>query len=272
MSTLADDILPARFSPPRAAVVDVKLNIRSEPSRGAARVSRAEPGQTLLVEAVVRGEAFLEQNLWFQIAGRRLFVWSGGVTLGEAPVPGAPPAGGDTAPDVTRREDGTIKPLGSQELEKVFGKFEFRETQKRGFIQIVPAWINDNIVSVQTDVLADLGFKTIRVHRLAEKHFVNVFTEIEKNGLAEKLLSCGGTFVPRHIGRDPSKALSSHSWGIAIDLNVDWNGYGNRPALPGQIGSLRELVPIFAKHGFAWGGHFRSGVDGMHFELARRDP
>jgi hypothetical protein len=41
------------------------------------------------------------------------------------------------------------------------------------------------------------------------------------------------------------------------------------PALKGELGSVRELVPLANRHGFYWGGHFRGRPDGMHFEAAR---
>ena len=45
----------------------------------------------------------------------------------------------------------------------------------------------------------------------------------------------------------------------------------------GQIGCVRELVPIANECGFYWGGHFGKEVngkmvgrlDGMHFEIAK---
>jgi hypothetical protein len=45
----------------------------------------------------------------------------------------------------------------------------------------------------------------------------------------------------------------------------------------GEKGCVRELVPIANEHGFYWGGHFGSVVngkmigrmDGMHFEIAK---
>jgi hypothetical protein len=111
------------------------------------------------------------------------------------------------------------------------------------------------------------------VHRTAEKHFAAVFAEIEALGLTGVIRTCAGTFVPRHKGWDPSRGLSSHSWGIAIDVNVAWNGYGKTPAAPGTTGSVHEIVPVFERHGFAWGGYFSPPYeDGMHFELARSDP
>ena len=60
---------------------------------------------------------------------------------------------------------------------------------------------------------------------------------------ADRILTCGETFVAPHKGWDPARSLSSHSWGIAIDLNVAWDRYGTEPARFGRPGCVRELVP-----------------------------
>ena len=74
----------------------------------------------------------------------------------------------------------------------------------------------------------------------------------------------GGSFVPRRIrNRD---AISNHSYGLAFDCNMKWNGMGVLPALAGEEGTVRPLVPIFEKHGFYSGIWYRSRKDGMHFE------
>ena len=267
MASSVSGPLPLAFSPPRRLRVTVNLNIRAQPSRSSIRVSRAAPNAQLQAEALVAGERFLDQDLWFRLAGGREFVWAGGVSPVDAIAP-LPPAAGIM--EVTTRNDGTIKPLTVPEIQRVFGAFRHAPASKRGFINIEPDWQRTNIASLPTPLLENLGFATIGVHVRAAALFHAVFAEIARQGLGDQLLSCGGTFVPRHISRDPSKPLSSHSWGIAIDLNAEWNGYGARPAFSGLLGSVRELVPIFAAHGFAWGGHF-STPDGMHFELARRD-
>ena len=67
--------------------------------------------------------------------------------------------------------------------------------------------------------------------------------------------------------RGSTTTLSNHSFGSAFDINVAWNERGHRPALVGEKGSVRELVPITHQWGFWWGGHF-STPDGMHFEVA----
>lgn len=67
----------------------------------------------------------------------------------------------------------------------------------------------------------------------------------------------GGCWAPRTQG---SAALSSHAWGIAVDLNVAGNHYGAEPTMP------EEIVQVMAAHGFTWGGDWPV-PDGMHFEL-----
>ncbi len=72
----------------------------------------------------------------------------------------------------------------------------------------------------------------------------------------------GGCYVPRFIANDPSKGLSLHSWGMAVDLNVPENQRGT----VGQMN--RQVVAIFKKWGFAWGGDWNY-TDPMHFEMDR---
>ena len=72
----------------------------------------------------------------------------------------------------------------------------------------------------------------------------------------------GGCYVPRYIAHDPSKGLSLHTWGIAIDLNVP----GNQRGTVGEMD--RQVVAIFKRWGFAWGGDWNY-TDPMHFEMDR---
>jgi hypothetical protein len=88
--------------------------------------------------------------------------------------------------------------------------------------------------------------------------------EVVARGLADKIHpgEYGGCYVPRFIANDPAKGLSLHSWGIAVDLNVP----GNQRGTVGQMD--RQVVAIFKKWGFAWGGDWNY-TDPMHFELAK---
>jgi len=61
----------------------------------------------------------------------------------------------------------------------------------------------------------------------------------------------------------PTKGGSSpslHSWGLAVDVNAAWNGFGKPPNLRPQF------VKCFTDAGFDWGGAW-STPDGMHFQL-----
>jgi hypothetical protein len=86
--------------------------------------------------------------------------------------------------------------------------------------------------------------------------------DIVHSGLASSIhpSEYGGCYVPRFIANDPSKGLSLHSWGMAVDLNVP----GNQRGTVGQMD--RRVVTIFKKWGFAWGGDWHY-TDPMHFEM-----
>ncbi len=77
----------------------------------------------------------------------------------------------------------------------------------------------------------------------------------------------GGTWQWRTIAR--SKALSTHAWGIAIDLNVERGYYWRwqRPKLPLKWRNVvpQVVVDAFEAEGFIWGGRWLH-YDTMHFE------
>ena len=54
--------------------------------------------------------------------------------------------------------------------------------------------------------------------------------------------------------------MSLHSWGVAIDVNAAWNGFGKKPTLS------KEFVKCFTDAGFDWGGLWAK-PDSMHFQL-----
>jgi hypothetical protein len=112
----------------------------------------------------------------------------------------------------------------------------------------------------------------LTLNKKAAASFTRVFKAIDEAGMTVRILTCDGTWVPRHKGWDRNRGISSHSWGVTIDINARWNPYQTEAAAAGTHGSVRELVPYFAAEGFAWGGYFSPPyTDGMHFELARYD-
>lgn len=81
-----------------------------------------------------------------------------------------------------------------------------------------------------------------------------------KRGLVAELKTWDGCFNIRK--KRGASTASLHSWGVAIDVNAAWNGFGKPPTLSAAF------VKCFTDAGFDWGGKW-STPDGMHFQLAR---
>lgn len=76
-----------------------------------------------------------------------------------------------------------------------------------------------------------------------------------------------GTFNPRSIAG--TTRASAHSFGIAIDINVEHSDYW-RWQHKGAVTAWRNRIPlevvrVFERHGFIWGGRWHH-FDTMHFE------
>lgn len=154
---------------------------------------------------------------------------------------------------------------------KMFGIFKYR-VGKNNSVIIIDDWVEKNIIKVEIPQLVGvLGAPkdgVIQFHRLGEKAIRGAFNEIQEKGLSEKIISFAGSFYPRMI-RGSKTTLSNHSFGTGLDINAPENWLGQQPAKMGKKGCLLELVPIFNKWGFFWGGHYNHRLDGMHFELAK---
>jgi peptidoglycan hydrolase-like protein with peptidoglycan-binding domain len=183
------------------------------------------------------------------------------------------PAADDTSSNFPPRP--SFPPLVSNaQRQAIFGTYAYVADPEPGnpeHIRILGTWEHDNIVDVPIPQLKKTAIgpkapSTIRFHRLGAAQLQGLWKEWKKAGLLDRILSFGGGFEPRFV-RGSTTMLSNHSFGSAFDINVAWNERGHRPALVGEKGSVRELVPIAHKWGFWWGGHF-STPDGMHFEVA----
>jgi hypothetical protein len=84
------------------------------------------------------------------------------------------------------------------------------------------------------------------------------FQNIVNRGLVAQLKTWDGCFNIRKKRGAGSPSL--HSWGLAIDINAAWNGFGKEPTMS------KELVECFTDAGFDWGGVWGK-KDGMHFQL-----
>ena len=84
------------------------------------------------------------------------------------------------------------------------------------------------------------------------------FKALINTGYVKELKTWDGCFNLRQ--KRGSKSASLHSWGVAIDLNAAWNGFGKKPTLSAGF------VKCFTDNGFDWSGMW-SKPDGMHFQL-----
>ena len=92
-----------------------------------------------------------------------------------------------------------------------------------------------------------------------------VMTDIE-NEEAEVFAALGtaGMQCARFVRRSTT-AISNHSWGTAIDLNL--NGQLDDPGNGKTQRGLAQIAPIFNRHKWYWGAGFPR-EDAMHFELS----
>jgi hypothetical protein len=97
-------------------------------------------------------------------------------------------------------------------------------------------------------------------HNLLASVFTGVFDRLQSGGLQSKITSFGGcfSFRPQRTGTK----LSTHAWGIAIDLNPETNPQGTAGNMdPAVIATFRES-------GFEWGGDWQGKTrDPMHFQF-----
>jgi hypothetical protein len=173
-------------------------------------------------------------------------------------LPSDPPskvrAPGDTP--YFRQGDAVLPPV---RIKLLFGEFQARpEPSRPAFLDVDPSWARR---SIDTQQVLLLGGVTCHVSLFPQIR--GVVRELIDRGLQDTIQSFSGCYSPRHVNRDPGAGLSHHSWGIAVDVNVQ---QGN---LFGQVPHQDpRLVKVFERWGFVWGGTFIV-PDGMHFEYHR---
>lgn len=107
----------------------------------------------------------------------------------------------------------------------------------------------------------------VRFYKPAIPQLVAAFAAIEAAGLKDRLIFWDGSFVPR-VMRGTASTPSNHSFGTALDMNADWNGFHQTPAANGAKGDLHPVADVIKRFGFDWGGDWRR-PDGMHFEVSK---
>lgn len=132
-----------------------------------------------------------------------------------------------------------------------------------------PEWVSNNTAVYELPIPLRLSWDPtrraykFRAHRYVGDAMVEALKEIaEYRGpiwLSDEDLDFYGgvyNFRVKTGGRD----LSTHAWGIAIDLNPHRGKFGQPSDMP------EFIVKAFGRRGFAWGGSWPAPyTDGMHF-------
>ena len=156
-----------------------------------------------------------------------------------------------------------VPPNGLDEIRTTFGDIFAYVTADH---TLDPRWQSEFLDRVPLPFPMTLSWNrsqtvsTITCHKLLASVFTGVFDRIQSSGLQNKITSFGGcfSFRPQRTGTK----LSTHAWGIAIDLNPETNEQGTAGTM--DIG----LIATFREAGFKWGGDWQGrSRDPMHFQF-----
>ena len=158
----------------------------------------------------------------------------------------------------------------------------------------VPKEISSQIVLVEVDYTSFTGEDSLgllAVNRSIANEIIEIFREIKKTGFQiekivpiseygwddNKSMEDNNTSAYNYRFIENTTKLSNHSYGMAIDINPKYNPmiiknktyptngeYSEKNI--GTINKNSELVKIFKKRGWKWGGDYKSLKDFQHFE------
>jgi len=116
-------------------------------------------------------------------------------------------------------------------------------------------------------VLADVGPIRVRLLAPAAESLRRVFENVRRaDPDLYARINTSGSLCVRRI-RGTTNRLSTHSYGLAVDLNIDGH-LDNFTDGKTQLG-LTILADFFHEEGWVWGAGF-SREDSMHFEVSRK--
>ncbi len=126
------------------------------------------------------------------------------------------------------------------------------------------AEVSSNVESVTWVDGSELMFSKVNGASDSLKKVIEELNQLPQE-FKKYLVNPGGTFVWRNIaGTD---RLSNHSFATAIDINTKYSAYWKwNKNLTYQNQIPIEIVEIFEKYGFIWGGKWYH-YDTMHFEF-----
>jgi hypothetical protein len=148
----------------------------------------------------------------------------------------------------------TKSPVGLDEIIQTFGNIDDPRFESK---YIVPFKLPYPLLYEGTKVTK------ARCHKLIVDNFLKAFQDIKAAGLQDQLKNYSGIYARRSI-RGFGSHPSTHSWGIAIDLEAEKFPLGSTKRFADPI------INIFRSAGFFYGGDFQSRKDPMHFQFCEK--
>jgi len=149
-------------------------------------------------------------------------------------------------------------------VKSLLGEFSYRVQSNGMDVTLDATWVAAHL-PLEREILIDAIPIRARCNVAILPDLRAALTEIAAAGLGGAIdvanaNLAGGCFYPRFNRITGALGfLSRHSWGAALDTNTLGNAQGATPTMD------CDVVRIFRKHNFAWGGNFLT-PDGMHFE------
>lgn len=119
----------------------------------------------------------------------------------------------------------------------------------------MPEWFTAQVVG-----LDGKPCKRIYMNKDMHKPFLDAIQNVKDRGLESELKSFDGCWAIR-MQRGSSTAVSTHAYGLAVDLSAPENQLGTEGSFTEEFGKC------FEDAGFVWGKRFKR-KDPMHFQFA----
>jgi hypothetical protein len=150
-----------------------------------------------------------------------------------------------------------VPPDGLQEITEIFGPpIQSTDDWRIKRLDITP-WYPEGI---PFSWMPNVREKSVECHTLVSAPLTAVFDMLQERELLYMIRTWGGCHSYRN--KKGKAEWSTHSWGIAVDVNPGSNEYGAYGDMPYRV------VEAFRTHGWLWLGE-NAIPDPMHFQYCR---
>lgn len=141
-------------------------------------------------------------------------------------------------------------PIGLDAILHVFGSLDDEDFEQKNIVSVTLPY---------TLLYDGQPVSRLRCHRLITENVQQMFENIKAAGYEDQVKNYSGMYNRRSI-RGHASHPSTHSWGVAIDLEAAKYPLGSDKRFPA------EIVQIFRAAGGFYGGDFKSRKDPMHVQ------